>query len=393
MTETGSGPLSGIRVVELAGIGPGPFCAMLLADMGADVVRVDRVGAASADYTPNPVIERGRKSISLDLKSDDGRQVLMRLVARSDVLIESFRPGVAERLGIGPEQVSEVNPRLIYGRLTGWGQSGPMSSVAGHDINYIGLTGALHSIGRHDESPLAPLNLLGDFGGGASSLAFGIACALVERATSGMGQVIDANVLDGTTTLMALIHGLRAQDKWSGGRGRNLLDSGCPYYDVYTCADGKWMAIGTIEEKFFQSALRLLGLDRRERLLRSHKDRSLWPELRTALTAAFSAKTRDEWVNVFTAEDACVTPVLDIDEAIAHPHAVDRGLYAPIPGWPATRAVQPAVAPRFSRSSTPVPGPAVTAGSHTGEILSALGYAPEQVARLVTTGAAASSLR
>lgn len=391
MTETASGPLSGIRVVELAGIGPGPFCAMLLADMGAEVVRVDRVGAASADYTPNPVIERGRKSISLDLKSDDGRQVLMRLVACSDVLIESFRPGVAERLGVGPEQVSEVNPRLVYGRLTGWGQSGSMSAVAGHDINYIGLTGALHSIGRNGEPPLAPLNLVGDFGGGASSLAFGITCALVERATSGMGQVIDANVLDGTTTLMALIHGLRAQGKWSGGRGRNLLDSGCPYYDVYTCSDGKWMAIGTIEEKFFQSALRLLGLDRREPLLRSHKDKSLWPELRAALTAAFFAKTRDEWVNVFAGEDTCVTPVLDIDEAISHPHAVDRGLYTPIQGWADTRAVQPAVAPRFSRSSTPVPGPAVTAGSHTEEILSALGYTPGQVARLVTTGAAASS--
>jgi alpha-methylacyl-CoA racemase len=391
MADASPGPLSGIRVVELAGIGPGPFCAMLLADMGAEIIRVDRVGTASADYTPNPVIERGRKSIALNLKSEDGREVLMRLVTRSDVLIESFRPGVAERLGIGPEQVAEVNPRLIYGRLTGWGQWGPMSSVAGHDINYIGLTGALHSIGRHDGPPLAPLNLVGDFGGGASSLAFGIACALVERATSGMGQVIDANVLDGTTTLMALIHGLRAQGKWSGDRGANLLDTGCPYYDVYTCADGKWMAIGTIEEKFFRSALRLLGLDGQERLLRGHKDRSIWPELRTALTEAFASRTRDEWVDIFALEDTCVTPVLDMDEAIAHPHALDRGLYAPIPGQPDSRAVQPAVAPRFSRSSTPVPGPAVTAGSHTGEILSALGYAPEQMARLFAGGAAAFS--
>ncbi|TFV93780.1 CoA transferase [Blastococcus sp. CT_GayMR20] len=384
MTDTG--PLAGITVVELAGIGPGPYCAMLLADMGASVVRVDRAGPASADYTPNPVLERGRRSIAVDLKQPRGRDVVLDLVATADVLVESFRPGVAERLGLGPDECLARNPRLVYGRMTGWGQDGPLAGAAGHDVNYISLTGALHAIGRAGERPVPPLNLVGDFGGGASSLAFGIVCALLESGRSGRGQVVDANVFDSTGTLMALIHGLRARGRWSARRGDNLLDTGCPYYDVYTCADGRWVAVGTIEERFFRTMLAVLGLDEDPRLAGSHKDRSRWPALREALTAAFATRTRDEWAEAFAGVDACVTPVLDLDEAAAHPHAVARSAYEPLDGSPHP---QPAVAPRFSRSTTPVPSPAVSPGQQTREILAQCGYDGAAVDELLETGVVA----
>jgi alpha-methylacyl-CoA racemase len=377
------GPLAGIRVVELAGIGPGPFCVMLLADMGADVVRVDRAGPASPDYTPNPVLERGRRSIAVDLKTDRGRDLLLRLVDRADVLVESYRPGVAERLGIGPAECLARNPRLVYGRMTGWGQDGPLATAAGHDINYISLTGALHAMGRAGERPVPPLNLVGDFGGGASSLAFGIVCALLEARTSGRGQVVDANVLEATSTLMALVHGLRARGRWSLERGANLLDTGCPYYDVYTCADGRWVAVGTIEERFFLALLEVLGLHEDPALTGSHKDRSRWPALRAALTSAFASRTRDEWTAVFDGVDACVTPVLDLDEAAAHPHAVARGDYLAVDD---DGHLQPAVAPRFGRSATPVPGPAPAPGAQTREILAELGCEREQVDHLLADG-------
>jgi alpha-methylacyl-CoA racemase len=378
------GPLAGIRVVELAGIGPGPFCVMLLADMGADVVRVDRAGPASPDYTPNPVLERGRRSIAVDLKTDRGRDLLLRLVDRADVLVESYRPGVAERLGIGPAECLARNPRLVYGRMTGWGQDGPLATAAGHDINYISLTGALHAMGRAGERPVPPLNLVGDFGGGASSLAFGIVCALLEARTSGRGQVVDANVLEATSTLMALVHGLRARGRWSLERGANLLDTGCPYYDVYTCADGRWVAVGTIEERFFLALLEVLGLHEDPALTGSHKDRSRWPALRAALTSAFASRTRDEWTAVFDGVDACVTPVLDLDEAAAHPHAVARGDYLAVDDDDGH--LQPAVAPRFGRSATPVPGPAPAPGAQTREILAELGCEREQVDHLLADG-------
>jgi alpha-methylacyl-CoA racemase len=378
------GPLAGVRVLELAGIGPGPFCVMLLADLGATVVRVDRTGAPSPDYTPNPVLERGRRSVAVDLKNPEGRDVVLRLVESSDVLVESYRPGVAERLGVGPSECLARNPRLVYGRMTGWGQDGPLAPVAGHDINYISMTGALHAMGRAGERPVPPLNLVGDFGGGASSLAFGLVCALLEARTSGHGQVVDANVLDATSTLMGLVHGLRARGRWSLERGSNLLDTGCPYYDVYTCADGRWVAVGAVEERFFLTVLDVLGLAADHRLDGSHKDRSRWPLLRTTLTQAFATRTRDEWTAAFDGLDCCVTPVLDLDEAAAHPHALARSSYAPIAG---TGHLQPSVAPRFSRSETPVPGAPASPGQHTREVLSEVGYAEEEIKSLERAGA------
>ncbi len=355
--------------------------------MGASVIRVDRVGPPSTDYTPNPVLERGRRSIALDLKSAGGVEAALRLVGSSDALIESFRPGVAERLGLGPDVCLDRNPRIVYGRMTGWGQTGPLADVAGHDINYISLTGALYAIGREDDRPVPPLNLVGDFGGGASSLAFGVVCALVEARTSGRGQVVDANVLDATATLMSLVHGLRARGRWSLERGRNLLDTGCPYYDVYACADGRWVAVGTIEEKFFLTVLDVLGLGEDERLIGSHKDRTRWPLLRELMTAAFATRTRDSWVEAFADLDSCVSPVLDLDEATSHPHAVARGAYAPIPG---SAHRQPAVAPRFSRSETPLPGPAPRPGEHTAAILAESGYSESEIVALLREGAAAT---
>jgi alpha-methylacyl-CoA racemase len=381
-----SGPLAGVRVVELAGIGPAPFCVMLLADMGASVLRVDRVGPASADYTVNPVVERGRRSVAVDLKSPDGVQVVLDLVRDADVLLESYRPGVAERLGIGPDACDAVNERLVYARLSGFGQDGPWAGVAGHDINYIGLTGALWSIGRAGERPVPPINLVGDLGGGAMSMAFGIVCALLEARTSGRGQVVDANVLEATTTIMGFVQGLRAQGVWSGGRGGNLLDTGCPYYDTYACADGRWVAMGTVEERFFRTALDVLGVPADDPLHEAHKDRSRWPALRTALTDAFATRTRDEWAVAFRHHDACVTPVLDLDEAAGHEQAVARGAYRPIPGYDVP---QPAVAPRFSRSETPVPPPPPRVGADTDAVLAELGYSLERVALLRGSGVVA----
>jgi alpha-methylacyl-CoA racemase len=380
------GPLAGVTVVELAGIGPGPYCAMLLADMGASVLRVDRAGPASGDYTTNPVLERGRRSVAVDLKQDGGRDLVLGFVERSDVLVESFRPGVAERLGLGPDACLARNPRLVYGRMTGWGQEGPLAGAAGHDVNYISLTGALYAIGRAGERPVPPLNLVGDFGGGASSLAFGIVCALLESRTSGRGQVVDANVFDGTATLMALIHGLRAQGRWSVARGDNLLDTGCPYYDVYSCADRRWVAVGAIEERFFRTMLGVLGLGGDPVLAGSHKDRSRWPALREALTRVFATRPRDAWAEAFTDVDACVTPVLDLDEAMDHPHAAARGSYLPLEEGPFR---QPAVAPRFSRSGTPVPSAAVRPGDDTRAVLAEHGYDDATVEELLSGGVVA----
>ena len=378
-----TGPLAGIRVVELAGIGPGPFCVMLLADMGASVVRVDRLGPTSGDYTPNPVIERGRRSIAVDLKSPAAAEVVLDLVRDADVLLESFRPGVAERLGIGPDVCHGVNPRLVYARLTGFGQDGPWAPVAGHDINYIGLTGALWSVGRAGDRPVPPINLVGDLGGGATSTAFGVVCALLEARSSGRGQVVDASVLDATTTIMGFVQGLRAQGQWSLDRGANLLDTGAPYYDTYTCADGRWVAMGTVEERFFLVALDVLEFPADDALRLAHKDRSLWPRLRDALSAVFSTRTRDEWAAAFRDHDACVTPVLDLDEATRHEQAAARDAYQPMPGF---EVLQPAVSPRFSRSRTPVPSPPPSVGQHTDEVLDELGYASGRVASLRAAG-------
>jgi alpha-methylacyl-CoA racemase len=377
------GPLTGVRVVELAGIGPAPFCVMQLADMGASVVRVDRTGPPNPDYTANPVIDRGRRSVAVDLKDQRGVAVVLDLVRHSDVLVEGFRPGVCERLGLGPDPCLDANPALVYGRLSGWGQDGPWAGVAGHDINYIGLTGALWSVGRAGERPVPPLNLVGDFGGGAASLAFGVVCALLESRASGRGQVVDANVLDATATLMGMTHGLRAAGRWGDERGSNLLDSGCPYYDVYTCADGRWVAVGTIEHRFFQALLDGLEVGPDDALRGAHRDRDLWPSLRETLTRIFATRSRAGWVEVFRDVDACVTPVLNVDEAVSHEQAAAREAYVPLE---AGRGVQPSVSPRFSRSRTPLPGPPPRPGEHGGQVLAELGYAREQIAALRAAG-------
>jgi alpha-methylacyl-CoA racemase len=298
-----NGPLSGVSVVELAGIGPAPFAVMLLADMGAAVVRVDRVGPASGDYVVNPVLERGRRSIAVNLKDPAGADLVRRLVARSDVVVESYRPGVAERLGVGPSECLAANPRIVYGRMSGFGQTGPRAGDAGHDINYIGLTGALHAIGRAGEPPVPPLNLVGDFGGGALFLAYGIACALLAVGRTGRGRVVDANVVEGTTALLSMVHGLQAAGVWADERGRNLLDTGCPYYDVYACADGGYVAVGTIERKFFGNLLAVLGLDE---FADAHRDPSRWPALRSALAGAFASRDREDRAARVAGRDACV---------------------------------------------------------------------------------------
>jgi alpha-methylacyl-CoA racemase len=381
------GPLTGIRVVEFAGIGPGPFCAMMLADAGADVIRIDPVTERSADYTPNIVLERGRRSIAIDLKHPDGAETALRLIASADVVVESFRPGVMERLRLGPGDCLAVNPRLVYGRMTGYGQDGPMAGAVGHDINYISLTGALHAIGRLDSGPVPPLNLVGDFGGGAMFLAYGIACALVSTRASGRGQVVDANVLDGTTTLLALVHGLRAAGKWHDERGANLLDTGAPFYDVYRCSDGQYVAVGCIEEKFFLELLTVLGLVDSVELRSAHKDQQHWPALRAALTQVFSRRKRDEWVASFVGHQACVTPVLTVSEAPHHEQALARESYQPIPGNPAGR--QPAPAPRFSETVSELPPPPVPRGADTDQILADLGLTVADIGKLRTSGAVA----
>jgi alpha-methylacyl-CoA racemase len=369
------GPLSDVTVVELAGIGPVPFAGMMLADMGATVVRVERVGGPPADYPPNPVLDRGRRSIAVDLKDPAGAALVLRLVARADALVEGFRPGVVEGLGIGPSDCLAVNPALVYGRMTGWGQDGPRAGQAGHDINYIGLTGALHAIGRAGEPPVPPLNLVGDYGGGAMFLAYGVVCALLAARRTGRGQVVDATVLDGTTVLMSLVHGLRELGMWTDERGHNVLDTGCPYYDVYECADGRYVAVGTIERKFFLSMVDGLGLG--AEFADAHRDPSVWPRLRTAMREAFLTATRDEWAERFAGRDACVTPVLTLAEARCEPHAVARGVYT---------GSQPAPAPRFSVSGTAAPGPAPSIGEHTRDILRELGLPDTEVAGLLDRG-------
>ncbi|MEV4534701.1 CaiB/BaiF CoA-transferase family protein [Asanoa sp. NPDC049518] len=385
-----SGPLSGLTVVELAGIGPAPYAAMLLADMGADVIRVDRPDGPAPEYPPNPVLDRGRRSIALDLKAPEGVDLFMRLVARADVLVESYRPGVAERLGIGPVPCLAVRPELVYARMSGWGQTGPLAGDAGHDINYISLTGALAALGRADGPPQPPMNLVGDFGGGALFLVYGIMCAL----WAGGGRVVDANVHDGTTSLLAMVQGFRAAGLWSDRRGTNLIDTGCPYYDVYRCADGGYVAVGAIERRFFVNLLTGLGLADDADLVAAHRDPSSWPALRAALTAAFAGATRDEWAERFAGRDACVTPVLELAEAAGAPQAVARDLYAPVPGHDG--AVQVTPTPRFTTDpggdpvAPPLPVPAPQPGEHTAAILAELGVSDDESVELFGAGVVAS---
>jgi alpha-methylacyl-CoA racemase len=348
--------------VELAGLGPAPYCAMLLADLGADVVRVDRPG--QPQDPPWPVLGRGRRSVLIDLKNSRGPEALLALADRADVLLEPFRPGVAERLGIGPEVCCGRNPGLVYGRMTGWGQTGPWRQMAGHDIDYIAVTGALHAIGRAGGPPQVPLNLLGDFAGGSMFLLTGVLAALLERERSGQGQVIDAAIVDGTTSLTAFVHGVLAAGIWRDERGVNLLDTGAPYYDVYETSDGQWMAVGAVEPAFFAELIRRLDLEDAP----PQHDRARWPELGRALARRFAQRTRDEWVNVFAGTDGCVAPVLSVAEAADHPQLADRETLV-------TRddVLQPAPAPRFSRTPGRISRGAPVAGAHSREVFASWG--------------------
>ncbi|MFI5956037.1 CaiB/BaiF CoA transferase family protein [Cryptosporangium sp. NPDC051539] len=355
------GPLSGLKVLELAGIGPGPHAAMILADLGADVVRVDRPvpGYDPAAGTYDQLL-RGRRSIALDLKDEDGLGRLRQLIAVADVLLEGYRPGVTERLGVGPDDCAAINPRLVYARMTGWGQDGPWAPRAGHDINYISLTGALHAIGRPGERPVPPLNFVGDFGGGSMLVLVGILSALWERERSGQGQVVDAAMVDGTTLLSQMFWSFRGAGIWSDERGANLLDGGAPWYDTYECADGRYVAVGALEPQFWAALIAGLEVDD----LPNRDDRANWPAIRKRFTELFAARTRDEWAAVFEGTDACVTPVLSFGEASSHPHVAARGTVADVNGVP-----QAAPAPRFSRTPPGIPTPPPGPGANNDEVL------------------------
>jgi len=381
------GPLSGVKILEVAALGPAPFASMMLADMGAEVLRIDRTEGAEllqfaraervedgegSDTPPLDFLSRGRRSVGLDLKSPDGVELLLKLVEAADVIIEGFRPGVMERLGAGPEVCLARNPRLIFGRMTGWGQEGPLARAAGHDINYIALAGALEPIGRRGEKPMPPLNLLGDFGGGG---AYGIACALIERASSGKGQVIDAAMVDGAAVLMTFFHAAQQSGWWKPERGTNLLDGGAHFYDTYETSDGKYISIGAIEAKFYAELIAKLGLAPED--LGDQMDRSRWGEQAERFTELIKTRTREEWCEILEGTDACFAPVLSIEEASEHPHLRERGTFVEVAG-----ALQPAPAPRFSRTPCRISGPPPHAGQHTDEALADWGIPVDEITRL-----------
>ena len=377
------GPLAGYRIVEMAGIGPGPFTAMLLADMGAEVIRVDRRESADLGMPGREpkfeLLNRGRKSLAVDLKSEEGRAVVKKLVAGADAIIEGFRPGVMERLGLGPAELLAVNPKLVFGRMTGFGQEGPMASAAGHDINYIALSGALHAIGRKGERPVPPLNLVGDFGGGGMFLAFGVVCALLEAQKSGKGQVVDAAMVDGAAFLMGIVYGMHAQGIWADERGVNVLDTGAPWYDVYETRDGKWLAVGCIEARFYAEFIAKLGLDAAS--LPKQHDRKRWGELRQVFTETIKSKTRAEWETVFEGSDACVAPVLSLGEVEKHPHNAARGTFITRDG-----VKQPGPAPRFSRTKPEMGSTPSPRGADSREVLASWGFPAAEIDRLFAGG-------
>ncbi len=372
-----SGPLAGIRVIEIAGLGPGPFCGMLLADLGAEVIRIERIKGALV--VPMDLLNRGRHTLSVDLKSPAGADLVKRLVKKADVLIEGFRPGVAERLGIGPEPCLEINPALVYGRITGWGQDGPIAQRAGHDINYIALSGALHPIGAADGPPTIPLNLVGDFGGGGMLLAVGILAAVLHSKTTGEGQVVDAAMVDGSALLTTMFHGLMASGMWTTERGANLLDGAAPFYRCYETADGGYMAVGAIEPKFYALLVHGLGLDSTE--LPGQYDRMRWAELRTRFQDVFLSETRQHWTEKFEDVDACVYPVLSMAEAPRHRHNQHRATFATIDG-----CVQPAPAPRFSKTPVELTGQADMDGRQASSILLKLGLNQHEIDGLKSAG-------
>ncbi len=378
------GPLQGLRIIELAGIGPVPLCGMLLADLGADVVRIDRIEASGLGVAMAPrhdVNARGRRSVALDLKAPAGREAALRLIDGADVLLEGLRPGATEKLGLGPADCQARNPRLVYGRMTGFGQTGPLAGAAGHDLNYIALSGVLHAIGGAGGKPVPPLNLVGDYGGGALYLAFGVMAALFERQRSGRGQVVDAAMVDGAASLAAIFYGLHAAGQWDAPRGENLLDGGAPFYDSYETADGRWVSLAALEPKFFAPLAQALGLD--ARFVQRQYDRRLWPEMRAAIAAAVRQRTRDAWCALLEGSDACFAPVLDFDEAPRHHHAHERGAFVDVGG-----VLQPAPAPRFDRTPAGHPRPAPEVGQHTEELLREAGCSADEIAALRAAGSA-----
>ena len=378
-----SGPLSGLRVIELAGLGPAPFCGMILADLGAQVTRVDRMRRPGADGGQDKdFLGRGRRSIMVDLKHPEGPGVVRELAASADVLLEGFRPGVMERLGLGPQQLLAAVPTLVYGRMTGWGQSGPLAPSPGHDINYIAVAGALEPIGRAGGPPVPPLALVGDFGGGGMLLAMGVCAALVERSVSGQGQVIDAASVDGASLLMTVVHSFRAEGAWRDVRGTNLFDSGAPFYDVYQAADGTFVSVGAIEPKFYDALVDALGLDR-DQMYPQH-DRARWPARKQLIASVFKTRTRAEWTELMAGRDACFAPVLTPGEAPAHPHNRERGSFVDVGG-----DLQPAPAPRFSRTPAAVPLPSPRPGEHTDAVLESSGIPEDRVNALRQAGVVA----
>jgi alpha-methylacyl-CoA racemase len=380
-----SGPLAGIKVIEMVGLGPCPFAAMMLADMGAEVIRIDRKTRPGADNpfpmlgTKFDIMARGRRSLALDLKHPDARELVLKLVEQSDILIEGFRPGVMERLGLGPDACHARQPRLVFGRVTGWGQHGPLAQAAGHDLTYIALSGMLHAMGRAGSPPAPPLNLIGDFGAGGMMLAFGVVCAALEARASGKGQVVDAAMTDGTALLGAMTYGLRAFGSWNGQREANMLDGGAPFYDTYACQDGKFLAVAAIEPQFYAQLLALCGAtDPDFRKQWSQRD---WPDLKAKFAALFATRTRDAWCELLEGSDACVAPVLDMAEAPLHPHNQARAAFVEIDG-----VIHPAPAPRFSRTAPEARQAAAAPGQHSADILIDWGWSQEAIESLKNAG-------
>ena len=373
------GPLSGLKVVEFAGIGPGPFCGMLLSDLGADVVRVDRKGPGRG--APTDVTGRGRRSIALDLKTPEAVEACLKLMEGADAIIEGFRPGVMERLGLGPDVALKRNPKLVFGRMTGWGQTGPWAHAAGHDMNYIAITGALHAIGTGDK-PVPPLNLVGDFGGGALYLAFGLLAGVIQARETGKGQVVDCAMSDGAASLMAMFYGMKGAGIWKDERRKNLLDGGAHFYDTYQCSDGKWISIGSIEPQFYALLLEKTGINDPD-FQRQH-DRTIWPDLREKLAHVIAQKTRDEWTEIMGGSDVCFAPILDLDEAPKHPHNAARQTFVEVAG-----VTQPAPAPRFSATPGAIQGPPPAIGAHDQEALSDWGFSDSEIGALRSAGALA----
>jgi alpha-methylacyl-CoA racemase len=369
------GPLNGVKIIEVGGIGPGPFCGMMLSDMGAEIVRVERKGGLALSDPKYDLLTRNRKSISINLRTPEGVQTLLRMLEQVDALQEGFRPGVMEKLGIGPDVCLERNPRLVYGRMTGWGQEGPLARAAGHDINYIALSGALHTIGRKGQKPVPPLNLVGDFGGGGMLLAFGMVCALYEARNSGQGQVVDAAMTDGSAALMAMIYGLKAAGLWTDKPGTNLLDTGAHFYDTYETADNKFVAIGAIEPQFYELLLQLSEVDDPD--FHNQLDFDRWPRLKEKLSIVFKSKTREAWCEIMQSSDVCFAPVLSMSEAPEHPHNKLRKTFVENDG-----VLQPAPAPRFSRTQPEIKSPPPTPGQDTENVLADFGFTTREIESL-----------